>query len=180
MDNGACGATEEMAMSREIRYWQETGFALGIERYRRYLRLFGLDEDSFVGQVVCDYGCGPFGGVLSVLRGVRAGYPVDVLAETYNAWGALNTRIGRSVEVPTRSCDAVFCLNVLDHTPDPRAMQAELARISKPGASLYLFAHLRQVTKGHYRMTSRKLDSLFGLARGIDHPRWWMGLREPE
>ena len=158
-------------MSRELKYWEHTGLALGTERYQRYLDLFGLREDSLAGRTVCDYGCGPFGGVLSVLRGVWRAYPVDILAADYNAWGRCPTPIlgvsaGRCPSIPDRSCDAVFCLNVFDHIRNRRRGVQELARITKPRGRLYLFVHLRPETKGHYRVPSREMAKRFARTDG--------------
>lgn len=144
-------------MSREIRYWQQTGLALGTERYRRYLRLFGLTELGFQGQTVCDFGCGPFGGVLSVLENLKIGYPVDILADEYNRWGYARQAIlpvaSVTAPIPKAACGAVFCLNALDHVRDWRGCLDELSRITKPGGTLFLLVHLRQPTKGHYRIS---------------------------
>lgn len=145
-------------MSQEIRSWQERGLSLGTDRYRRYLALFGSTTSSCVGQAVCDYGCGPFGGVLSVLRDVGVAFPVDILAEEYNLWGYSAFPIhtidaeGRA-DVPSASCDVAFCLQCLDHTAEPSVIVADLFRILKPGGVLRLFVHLRERTKGHYPLT---------------------------
>jgi len=152
-------------VSREIRYWQEVGLARGIEFYRRYLDLFGLPTDFCAGRAVCDYGCGPFGGVLSVLKGVALAYPVDVLAATYNGWHRCPMPIygvngsGRA-DVPDGSCDVAFCLNALDHVRDPSILVADLHRILKPGGLFYLFVHLRTGAKGHFPMTFPQTMSL--------------------
>ena len=170
-----------MIRSREVRYWQERGLALGLDRYRRYLALFGLPLNACAGLTVCDYGCGPFGGVLSVLTDVRQAYPVDVLAATYNGWGRCSMQIrgvgaqGRA-EVPDGSCAVAFCLNALDHVPDPSVMLADLSRILTPGGRLYLFVHLRTGAKGHYPMTYRQTMSLLAgwtipwVGTGADRP----------
>ena len=172
-------------MSRETRYWQKTGLALGTTRYNRYLHLFGLDEDSLAGLTVCDFGCGPFGGVLSVLRGVKDGYPVDVLAATYNGWGEARFPIRPvnpatcETHLPGGVCDAVFCLNALDHADNATDMRAELFRIAKRGGTLYLFCHVRPATKGHRTMTVRRLQDLFQADYGWEWVSRHQGLDEP-
>ncbi len=89
---------------------------LGPSRYARYLRIFGLDSRSLLGRSVADFGCGPFGGVLAVLEGLRGAFPLDTLASEYNRWGKSSTPV-RPVDsetcatnLPDDSCDAVFHL----------------------------------------------------------------------
>ena len=162
-------------MSREIKYWQKTGLAVGTSVYLRYLDLFGLTADSFAGKTVCDFGCGPLAGMLSVLTGVGRGLPVDVLAHTYNEWGKTPIPIIWVDPYDCRTsllhgtCDAIFCLNVLDHTPVPYAMQVEMARIAKPGAKVYLHCHIRQKTKAHYPLSDRRVKQIFS------EPTWRAG-----
>lgn len=164
-------------MSREITYWKKTGLALGTSVYLRYLNFFGVTPDSFIGQTVCDFGCGPFGGILSVLKGVGRAYPVDTLANLYNEWGKTPFPILWVDDADCRttlnrgSCDAVFCLNVLDHTPVPYAMQVEMARIAKVGARLYLYCHVREKTKDHYPLSDRRVKQIF--AEPMWRAGWW-------
>ena len=68
------GDASRPASGHELRYWRERGLDKGTYIYENYLKLFGLERGSLSGKTVCDYGSGPFGGVLSALDGIE-GYP---------------------------------------------------------------------------------------------------------
>ena len=144
------------ATGSEIRYWQETGLEKGTQIYLRYLQLFGLRPSDLEGKSVADFGCGPFGGILSALPACHAAYPIDILADEYNAWGNSRHRIyrfdGGKTDVRVATCDAVFCTNAIDHTSEPELIVREVFRILRPRGKLFLHLHLRnkdQVNKIH-------------------------------
>ena len=125
--------------------WTTRELARGTDRYRRYLAVFGLDEESFTGQAVCHIGCGPFGGMLSVLRDVAQPYRGDVDAVAYQQLGkcpgpllAISTQTGRA-SVPAESCDAVFCLGVTGEPSQWYVVEREGRRLCKIGGRLYLW-----------------------------------------
>jgi SAM-dependent methyltransferase len=64
--------------------------------------------------------------------------------------------------------DAVLCTQVLEHVPEPSRVLAELHRVLKPGARLYLSApqswHQHQKPHDYYRFTSYGLRFLLGQA----------------
>ncbi len=141
-------AGEISAKGSELRYWKETGLVKGSDIYDNYLRLFKLDKNQFKDQVVADFGAGPFGGILGRLDGIREGYPIDVLANEYNKMARSKFPIvpfyeGRSTVV-SASCDAIFCTNMIDHTPYPDMIVAELSRILRPRGRLFVHLHLRK------------------------------------
>lgn len=185
---GAGDGTPSTA-GHELRYWQKTGLAKGTGIYARYLQLFELDPGSLRGRKVADVGCGPFGGVLTALEEIEA-YPVDVLADEYNAlgrspWPILPVEDGR-IPLEDGLCDACFCTNALDHVPDPADMSAELARILRTDGVLYLHLHLRradQLNKAHRYVVTEEhvhdwLDPWFTFeAHGVD---WDWPNDEPE
>ena len=138
MASEACGPTR----------WTPKELARGTDRYRRYLALFGLDEDSFKGQAVCHIGCGPFGGVLAVLRDVAQAYRVDRDAAHYQTLGQcaepllpLSSQTGHS-PVLAGSCDAVFCLGVTGEPSQWYVVEREGRRLCKMGGRLYLWWRL--------------------------------------
>lgn len=125
--------------------WAPKELARGVDRYRRYLALFGLDENSFAGQAVCHIGCGPFGGVLAILRDVAQAYRVDVDAAQCQRLGKcadpllpISSRTWYS-PVPGGSCDAVFCLGATGETTRWYVLEREIRRICKIGGRVYLW-----------------------------------------
>ncbi len=157
---GYVGSTQ----GHEVRYWLQTGLRKGTYIYDNYLRLFGLDKDELTGLTICDFGCGPLGGIPSVLPDVKVAYPLDVLADEYNKWGACRFHIypvrDYRTPLPDHICDVCFCTNALDHVPEPVRVATEIARLLKPGGSLYLHVHLRrsdQLNKAHRYVVSEDM-----------------------
>ncbi len=129
-----------------VHWWRTVGIKAGVERYDRYLSLFGLDVGSFVGSTVADMICGPFGGMLSLVQAAQRRYALDRFPDSYNKMGLspipiLGPNHFGTWAVPASSCDMVFCLDVLDHEKAPAGILGEITRITKPGGRLYLFAH---------------------------------------
>lgn len=150
------------AAGSEIRYWKERGIDLGTEIYDRYLHAFKLQASDISDKVVADFGCGPFGGILTAMD-VDTPYPVDVLADEYNQWGHSRHPIvgfdGIRTEIGGGVCDIVISCNALDHTPDPQPSINEIARILKPGGQFFLHVHLRhphELNKAHPVSWSRE------------------------
>jgi len=50
-----------------------------------------------------------------------------------------------SIPVPNGSFDAVLCTEVFEHLPDPQLALSELARVLKPGGSMFLTAPFRSL-----------------------------------
>jgi len=180
--------------------WTPKELARGTDRYRRYLALFGLTEDTFKYKSVCHVGCGPLGGVLSVLRGVHQAYRVDREADIYRGMGCcpdcevirplhdfrvwkmeepllpINRRTGRS-PVPSRTCDAVFCLGDVNDTPWLVTLERELRRICKAGGKLYLWWRVTEGTNP-YALTAARIRRIFKdsrwtwgtVSQGVDLP----------
>lgn len=161
---------DKPAMGHELKYWRVRGLEKGTYIYENYLRLFDYAPGDLAGKVVCDFGSGPFGGLLSVLPDVAEGYPADVLADEYNEMDVSPMPIRKVVDdaadVPDASCDVCFCTNALDHDPRPRDVVADIARILKPGGIFCLHVHHRradQLNKAHrYVVTEETVRSWLG------------------
>ena len=93
---------------------------------------------------------------------------------------------GQRIPFPDQSFDTVLNVQVLEHTPRPRLLIAEMARVLKPGGLLILSApfqfRLHEQPHDYYRYTSHGLRHLLdeaGLelgheaAAGAVRPRLW-------
>ena len=159
--------TYEQWLDPEVRYWSEAGFEQGVARYERYLDLFSLAPDSLRGQWVLDLGCGPFGGMFSVLEGVSRACAVDIRAQKYNAWGLspvpiIAPDLRGKCDVTPGSIDAAFCLNIFGQTQAPMAVATELARAVRQGGLLYFFARITPPTKQVPGFRIQDLGKWFG------------------
>ena len=161
--------------NQELASWRHD--PLGLERYRRYLKLFRLEQQDWSGLWVADLGCGPYGGMLSVIQPFR-GYAVDVLSRAYTAWGKASCRIitydahGR-LAIPTASIDVTFMLDVVDHAAFPKSLMREASRITRPGGHLYCFIHPRRRRDGSHRfITAWRMMALLGMRQPIEQRPW--------
>jgi SAM-dependent methyltransferase len=94
------------------------------------------------GRRILDLGCGP--GVYSAAL-ARAGASVvstDLDAAELNLYGmppeCSVVSDGRTLPFPCQAFDAVVCSNVLEHTPEPYAVLAEIERVLRPGGRAYV------------------------------------------
>lgn len=94
------------------------------------------------GEVVADLGCGPGHYTRAFAARGATVVPVEGSLEELRLPGgpAPNALIGDAgrLPLPDDSVDGVFCSNMLEHTPDPAAVIAELGRVLKPGGWGYL------------------------------------------
>lgn len=125
-----------------IREWKyDGGLKRGLDPYYRYARLFGIENKDFSEEWICDYGCGPFGGMTAILDAKRY-FPVDRLYKLYNRWGYNKHPIlGMRHGIPHESIDTAFCLHVFDHTYAQATIAANLCRILRRGGRLFVFTH---------------------------------------
>ena len=117
---------------------------------RRFERYFG-DPSRLAGLDVLDAGCGA-GAFLDIVA-EHAGRVVGIdLSESTESAHA-NLRERRNVDVvqgdllelpfPDESFDFVYCIGVIQHTPDPEATFKSIARLVRPGGSLTVWIYER-------------------------------------
>ena len=107
--------------------------------FEEFVALIGRDSR------VCDVGCGVgFWMDAMVARGVRSEQllgvdlaPSNVRRTRERGHQAVCGNV-LQLDLPTDSVDFTFCAGVIHHTPDPSAALRELARITKPGGSIYI------------------------------------------
>jgi SAM-dependent methyltransferase len=119
-----------------------------------------LDKQEGLG---LDLGC----GMTSILRFRR--FPivaVDPLLDEYrkifeDPAGAdeveYRCESGEQLSVSAEAFDFVWCINVIDHTPDPNRMAAEIYRVLKPGGKLYFSVNFDpELYAPHYHLWTRE------------------------
>lgn len=131
------------------RWWDPTGPFRPLHDLNPVRLAFIAELQSLAGARVADIGCG--GGILSEAL-ARAGARVvglDLAEEAVEAARAHAQASGLAIDYQTLSvedyaaanagsCDAVVCMELLEHVPDPRAVIAACVRLCKPGGRLFL------------------------------------------
>ena len=136
-------------------------------------RVFGVTGWSrdLAGEVVLEAGCGA-GRFTEILLGTGAtvfafDYSSAVVANRANHGDPPNLHLFQAdiFEIPLRreAFDKVFCLGVLQHTPDPARAFASLARFVRPGGELVIDVYAKRVSallswKYLLRPFTRRLD----------------------
>ncbi len=136
------------ASKKELKYWKAAGIKKGYQFYQRYIKAFGMRMEYFIDKKIGDFGCGPFGGVISVIDGYRSAYPIDILSEEYNMMGLSKERIlkfdGKKTQLPAGFMDIIFCCNAMDHTRYPERIIKEINRLLRKGGEFFLSVHIRE------------------------------------
>lgn len=141
------------------------------EPFYRRLAADAVDRLPFsvAGAHVLDLGCGP-GHYTRVLRDAGAVVlPVDLdPAEFSLAGGPPGGEVvgdGTALPVATGALDGVLCSNMLEHTPDPNGVIAELERVVRPGGWIWLsWTNWYSPWGGHDISPWHYLGPRFGLA----------------
>lgn len=125
-------------------------------RHADYLDKTGyFPELATQGGLGLDLGCGPY----SIWEfGGKDVIPVDPLIDEYLKF-APGKKLGyvkadgEALPFTDEMFDWVFCVNVIDHTPNPEKMISEIKRVLKPGGKLYFEVHFDDELGGcHYRL----------------------------
>lgn len=147
--------------------WKSSGRERRASEWDRHLRAVGLGIDSFEGQAVLDVGCGPTGLVYFADAARRVGLDpcAKAFADDNGYWGEPIELIEAPAEdLPfgEEEFDAVFCVNVLDHTHQPARIVEEIARVLKSGGTF--------VTHMDLDSPLRKLHKRLSRACAVLHP----------
>lgn len=92
-------------------------------------------------------------------------HAIDPLMDKYQDTIDLNGRSvryekqsGEAIAWPDESFDAVVCLNVIDHTPDPALMIQEIRRVLKPGGKFFFQVNFDPaLSPAHYAIWNDKM-----------------------
>jgi SAM-dependent methyltransferase len=106
------------------------------------------------------------GKVLDCGAGLRSGHDATVVNLEIVDYPTTDViGVGESLPFKDGSFDAAFSLAVLEHVADPFACAKEIARVLKPGASLYCVVPFLQPEHGYpnhfYNMTRQGIANLF-------------------
>ncbi|MBI4232787.1 class I SAM-dependent methyltransferase [Candidatus Peregrinibacteria bacterium] len=137
---------EERQMKDELAFWKNPSKFEPLGNYpsvkEKYLsinkKMFNNLRTSFKGGIVCDVGCGPYGGLLPLIH-AKHKIGLDPLANAYQQIIKNNEDFifinspGEKIPFCNGTLDAVFCVNALDHARDPYQVLREIYRILKRG-----------------------------------------------
>lgn len=117
---------------------------------QRFRRITGWSPDDLRGKLVLDAGCGAgrFAEISAKfgadLVGVDLSQAVEVCQENLHSYDALVCQ-SSIYELPFHpgSFDIVYCIGVIQHTPDPLASIRALCQMVKPGGRIGLWIYER-------------------------------------
>lgn len=94
------------------------------------------------GQEIADVGCGPGWYAAAFSAAGAKVLPIDNDLAALEAAGSMpeGAILGDAMDlpIPDASLDGVFASNMLEHTPEPRRVISEIARVLRPGGWAYL------------------------------------------
>lgn len=107
-----------------------------------------------------DYGC----GLVSIFEGhdknVIAIDPLMIEYDKVIPVSKLKLPHLVPMEFPDNDFDWAFCVNVIDHTPDPALLVREIYRLLKPGGKLYFEVNLETVLHApHYSLWTPEITN---------------------
>jgi len=110
-------------------------------------------------------------GLISVFEGLNNKIiAVDPLMDEYGVIYSVDSDIeykkmdGEELDFPEGHFDYAFCVNVIDHTPNPQKMADEIKRVVKKGGKIYFEVNFDDsLTDCHYALWNKeKVDEVFG------------------
>lgn len=110
-------------------------------RYPMMAKQMGLNFIDTSNMVVADVGCGPFGGVSSIVPFKRR-VPIDPLAVEYASIGEKSIMPVKAEEIDYSDFDLVITTNCVDHFEYPAKFYQQLVKTMKPGA---YYAHFHAI-----------------------------------
>jgi len=116
---------------------------------QRFRTITGWTREQLVGKLVLDAGCGAgrFSEVVTKKFGARLvafdlSSAVDACSENISGTDSLVCQASiYEPPFPEASFDFVYCIGVIQHTPDPLASIRSLCRLVKPGGSIALWIY---------------------------------------
>lgn len=82
---------------------------------------------------------------------------------------------GESLSFDDQMLDYVWCINVIDHTPNPERMASEIFRVLKPGGVLYFSVNFDSALYSpHYQLWRRDtVDRMLGAFKMLEATERW-------
>jgi len=116
--------------------------------FKRYCDYFEINEDSFLGKIVVDSGCGPAGSLHFFNAKMKIG--IDPLVKRYEIFNIKTQDMtyieGKAENIPLISsyADVVISVNALDHGDSFDRALEEVNRILKPQGQILLELNLAE------------------------------------
>lgn len=113
-----------------------------IARYPMLAKQMGLNFIDTSNMFIADVGCGPFGGVSSVIPS-REVCRIDPLTKDYSTIADTTTYFDiKAEEVDYSIYELVIVTNAMDHFENPSIFMSQMVKTMKPGA---YFAHFHAI-----------------------------------
>lgn len=117
-----------------------------IIRYPLLKKQMGLDYLDTSDMTIYDIGCGPFGGVSTVVRSAST-YRFDPLVDEYKKhYPMTNAHTDKAEDMELDRADLIIVTNALDHFENPELFLSNLSRKMKPGS---FFAHFHAIDNAY-------------------------------
>ncbi len=134
------------AQTSELKWWRDNHIDV-YKLWARYLLKFAPFIQVF--DRVADVGCGPIPIFCSPFMKTGHNIAIDPNFQDYcnidyyvKFWGDCEIEWFNDVESVSEPCNAVFCLNMLDHTRSPNDALAQMWRLIAPGGLFFMFVDL--------------------------------------